>query len=380
MRLKRIPFFTCVLMISLTLFSSCKKDNEIKTTVLSPTVDDNRYTGGGTLKFMYSTDDGKNWQTNVPQMDPGTTLLVKLNNETADLTSEDFTFDWSNSSLAPVDATTDVARFNVQSANFQIYVIVADKVLLVSSSRSTGVFYSIDTLTGAKTELFTPKLNNEPVLGIRGFVFHTEKIKFYASTSTNEGGTIYEIDPATKAATVINNNNSGSDPEWYAVANFVVLPDDSLMGVGWLKDPDKNVLMKFGTDGKKSPRSFDLGLCCGLGMIYETGSEQLIISDDAENGSMRLVRTEVDGEVIDSRDIFELNNFPTDITNVWLATKCLAKSPDGKTFAIMYNYDTKESYFVRVDASGPKVTYLATLGADVNNQYNSLAFIPKYSL
>jgi hypothetical protein len=380
MRLNRILLFSVFFIITLGLLSSCKKDKEVKLLILSPTIDDNNYTGGGTVKFLFSTDEGKTYQTTVPEMTEGNVLLVKLNNESADLTTEEFSFDWSFSSLQPEDPTAAIARFVVKNSNFQIYVVVKDLLLLVTSHRNTGVFYSLDTLTGAKTELFTPLYNSAPIAGTRGFVYHIEKDRFYASTSTDEGGTIYEIDPATNAATIINENNSGTDPEWFTVANFVVLPDDSLMGIGPLNDFDHYVLMKFGTDGKKSPRTFDMDLCCGLGMIYKNDTEELIISDEPDNGSMRLVRSEVDGQVIDSRDIYELENFPTDISDIWLPTRSMAQDRDGKTFAIMFNNTTKESYLVRVNTSVPSVTYITTLGADANNQYNTLAFIPRHAL
>jgi hypothetical protein len=380
MRLNRILLFSAFFILALGLLSSCKKDNEVKLMVLSPTIDDNDYTGGGTVKFQYSTDEGKTYQASVPQMNEGDVLLVKLNNETNDLTTEEFSFDWSYSSLKPEDPTAAIARFVVKKSNFQVYVIVKDLVLLVTSHRNTGVFYTLDTLTGAKTELFTPLYNSAPIAGTRGFVYHIEKDKFYTSTSTNEGGTIYEIDPATNAATIINENNSGTDPEWFTIANFVVLPDDSLMGIGSLNSSDQYALMKFGTDGKKSPRAFNMDLCCGLAMIYKTDTEELIISDDPDNGSMRLVRSEVDGEVIDTRDIYELENFPTDVSNIWLPTRSMAQDRGGKTFAIMFNYDTKESYLVRINTAVPSVTYITTLGADANNQYNTLAFIPRHAL
>lgn len=348
--------------------------------VVSPTIDDGDYTGGGTVNFLYSTDEGKTYQNTVPQLHEGDLLMVKLNNGTADLTTDDFNFDWSFSSLQPEDPTAAVARYIAKTSNFQVYVVVKDKVLLVTSHRSTGVFYSLDTLTGAKAELFTPLYNSAPIAGTRGFVYHTEKDKFYASTSTNEGGTIYEIDPATNAATVINDNNSETGPEWFAIANFVVLPDDSLMGIGRLNDPDHYALMKFGTDGKKSPRSFPLDVCCSLGMIYNNNTEELIIADDPDEGSIRLVRSEVDGETIDTRDIYELENFPTDVSALWLPTRSMAMDRDGKTFAIMFNDNTKESYLVRINTDVPSVTYIATLGADANNQYNTLAFIPRHAL
>jgi hypothetical protein len=367
------------ILLAVSGLYSCKKDDEVKLTIQTPLMDLLDYTGGGTPVLLYSTDGGSTYSTTVPEFDAGTVIMVKVNNGTADLTTEDYIFDWSFSSLDPADTHAAIAVFTADNRNFQVYVRVDDILVMVTANRTSGKMYVVDTL-GVKTESFTPKVNNTEIPGIRGFVYHIKKAKYYATTSSSVGGIIYEIDPATDVATVINDNMEGVDAEWFGIANLVVMPDDSLLGVGFLKDPTQNAIMKFGTDGNKSPAHEDLDLCCGLGLLFDNDSDELIISTEADPGSMKLVRSELDGNVVDIRSIFNLINFPGAASSTELATKAITRDKSGNTFAIMFNIETKATYFVQLDFSVPSVTYIATLGADETDQYSSLAFVPKHTL
>jgi hypothetical protein len=368
----------CILLAVSALYS-CKKDDEEPLTIQNPLLDLLDYTGGGTPVLHYSTDGGATYSTTIPKFDAGTVLTVKVNNGTADLTTDDYTFDWSFSSIQPEDTHAAIAVFTATTRSFQIYVRIDDILVMVTANRTSGKIYVVDTL-GVKTESFTPKFNNTEIPGIRGFVYHIKKAKYYATTSSSVGGIMYEIDPGTDIATVINDNMEGVDPEWFGIANLVVTPDDSLLGVGFLQDPTQNAIMKFGTDGNKSPAHENLDLCCGLGLLFDKDSDELIISTEADPGSMKLVRTELNGDVLDIRSIFNLINFPGAASSADLATKAITRDKSGNTFAIMFNIDTKATFLVQIDFSVPSVTYIATLGADETDQYSSLAFVPKHTL
>jgi hypothetical protein len=368
--------------MGITFLYSCKDDETPTFTISNPTIDSDGYTGEGTLVFLYSTDGGVTYSATLPKVPNGTVIMVKVSNGVGDLTSEDFEFDWSGSSPAPANIDDDVATFTMQNGNMTINVKVEDVITLISSHRTTGKFYSLNKATGAKTEIFTPTISEEPVLGIRGFVYHPAKNLFFATTSTDEGGIIYTINPATKEATIINDNNASSDPEWYGLANMVVLPDDSLLALGWLMTPTVNVLTKFGTNGGRSPYAVETqgDLCCGLGMLYDVETSEAIIASDPDNGAMNLYTLNAAGELIDAQIITNLVDFPSDITSSWMPTKCLVKDKDGTIFGIMFNDATKESYLVKVNLSTPSVTYISTLGADNSNQHNSLALVPNHVL
>jgi hypothetical protein len=370
-----------MLLIGITILYSCKDDEKPTFTVENPTIDSDEYTGPGTLVLMYSTD-GTTFSTTLPKVHNGEVVTVKISNGTEDLTTDDYSFDWSGSSPAPSDVNGGIATFTAQSGSITIGVTVEDLTTLISSNRTTGKFYSIDKTSGAKTEIFTPMLGETAVLGIRGFVYHPSMDLFYATTSSDEGGIIYQISPSTKMATIINDNNAASDPEWYGLANLVVMPDDSLLALGWLVDPNANILTKFGKDGKRSQKQiYTQGdLCCGLGMLYDIATSRVTIASDPENGSLNLVTLDAAGKVLGAQVIANLINFPSDMADVWLPTKCLVKDKDGVIYGIMFNDTTKESYLVKVSLSTPSVTYIATLGANSSNQHNSLALVPNHTL
>jgi len=349
------------------------------------------YTMGGTLALWYSLDDGETFSRDLPEVPLRAELMVKVNNGVADLTLESFTFDWSASSIAPDSATQDIVIFKVFEEIEDISVTVTELKTLITSHRSNGLFSSILATTGNTTPLFTATTDGNDLTDVRGFVYHPNKDKFYISQASYNAdginprkGYLYTIDPATKVSTIINANDGlGGVAIWDAINNWGVTEDDSLMGYGDFNS-DGNGLVKFGTDGGRSSNTLQVSsVCCGLGMLFRAESSEMIVGNSwsANNGQIILDRIDMNtGLVTNVMTTSELVGFPIDMSLEWLTTKAMAQFGDGTIYGILYPSSTQSSYFVSIDMAASTVTYISTLGAGKANQFNMLAYVPKYTL
>jgi hypothetical protein len=365
---------------------SCKDDDEPVFQISTPTLETSNYTGTGTLTLLYSTDGGATFSPNLPSnLENGTKVLVKINNGSEDLTDDDFTFDWSGSTPAPANTTADIAEFTVSGGNLGIEVELDELWALVTSHRTNGKFFSLNSATGAKTEIFTPTYEGTAMTDIRGFVYHPNKKLFYASVSSmvnNEpAGFLYTINPANDQATRINENNGANDHEvWDAIVNWVVAEDDSLIAVGDFNG-EGNGIVKFGTDGVRAQGTTIVDFCCGLGLIWESENEILVANGwNTANGEVILESYDLNGELTDDQSIISFEGFPSDISSIWLPMRALAKDKDGTLYGILFNDTAKVSYLVKVDRANGKIIYVSTLGENGQNQYNTLAFVPKHTI
>lgn len=375
----------CILLavgIGSVFLQSCKDDEpNPRFKIETASVDESTYTGSGTLSLLYSTDGGETFTATLPEkLKKGTKVLVKVNNGTEDLSDDDFIFDWSTSSPAPTDETSGIAEFTIGSGNLKVNVELEEIMALLTNHRTTGKFYTIDPVTGDKEGSFTITSGGVDVLGIRGFLYHPKKKLYYATTSADEGGILYSIDPATSQATVIHENDGANDEEtWYAVANWVVASDDSLVALSEFVDGAG--IVKFGTDGSRSEKITRVDFCCGLGVTWHTNNSLLVANGwITGDGEVTLQNFALDGEGIDSQTLTNMEGFPVDISTEWLNMKALAKGKSGELYGILFTYDTRVSYFVKIDLGAEKINYISTLGEGNSNQYNTLVYIPKHLL
>lgn len=261
--------------------------------------------------------------------------------------------------------------------------------VLVTSHRQTGVFYKLDKSTGEKTEIFTPTINGNTLMELRALVYHPGENLFYvsASSETFENGTqsgyLYSLNPNTKAATVINDNQD----DWYAINNWAVAEDDSLIGVGYFRGGgifgNGSGVAKFGTDGE--PGANLVGspeICCGNGLVYDKSTGIMLVASGnySDDGEIIIETISAEGVITNSTNITTLTGFPEDQSTTWSVVKAMAKDKKGDIYGIFFNDDLEMTYLVAIDIEGEEITYISTLGADDENQYNSLAFIPaKYA-
>lgn len=276
--------------------------------------------------------------------------------------------------------------------------------VLITSNRSTGQFYQIDVTTGTTTPLFKITYNGETLYDIRGFVYHPKLQKYFASVNSYENlgdgeqnGTLYSIDPATKVATQINDNDgkvNASDPNqsyeiWDAIVNWAVASDDSLVAVGDFNG-NGNGFVKFGTNGGRSLKTTTANVCCGLGMIYDAETGQAWVGNDPNDGEVYLEQFDTQtGESLDDISLTTFEGFPDDFNEIsatsWMPLKGMAtnsEDPAGTIYGLLFNNESasKKTYFVILDLDNSKVKYVSTLGLNVGDQYNSLTFVPSNKL
>ena len=371
-----------MLFCAAVALQSCKDDDDPTFRVGGAEIEADGYTAEGTLRLLYSVDDGGTFTATVPtDVKPGTKVLVKVNNGTSDLSDADFSFDWSGSTPAPSNVAGDIAEFTFGSNNASINVEVADLWSLVSSHRNTGKFYSLDKTNGDSTEIFTVTFDGGKLSSVRGFVYHYNQKSFYASVNTDVGGYLYKIAPVTKVATRINENNGSDDHDvWDAIVNWAVAPDDSLIAVGDFND-DGNGIVKFGTDGGRSSKTTVVDICCGLGMLYDATASELLVGNgwESNDGEIIIDVVGLDGEITDSHTITNFEGFPTDFSEYWLTLKAMAKDKDGVIYGILFNDGEKDSFLVKIDLAAGSISYVSTLGTDNANQFNTLVFLPNYT-
>lgn len=259
--------------------------------------------------------------------------------------------------------------------------------VLVTSHRANGTFYKLNTKTGEKTEIFTATIGGSTLTEVRAFVYHPKEKLFYASANSyvdfgdgERRGFLYSMNPKTKEATIINNNdgNGGDYAVWDAIVNWAVADDDSLIAVGDFNADASDGIVKFGTDGGRSNWTIPVDFCCGLGLLYDKKTEVMLVgsSENSSDGEVIIETINSDGEITETSIITTLTDFPDDLSASWLNLKSMAEAKNGTVYGILHDYDSGKSYFVKIDIAGEEVTYISTLGLDWDNQYNVLAFIP----
>lgn len=381
MKKTRLLFFAALATTAFN-FSSCSDDDKPTFNIPTTNIDGDAYTMGGSLRLLYSIDNGANYSATVPaNIGENVHVFVKLNNGTTDLTTDDFDIDWTGSSPAPTAIESGVAEF-VVSANIAVQVTVTDKMTLVTSHRANGKFFAVNPSTGALTEAFTPMYADAALTSVRGFVYHYKKGLYYASLNTDKGGYLYTINPSTKVATRINENNGANGAAvWDAVVNWAVAADDSLIAIGDFNG-DGNGVVKFGTDGGRSAKTAQADICCALGMLYDAaaGEFQIANGENANEGEVIIDRVTNAGVFVGESTAMDLVGFSDDFSSDYIYLRTMAKSPAGEVYGTLYSSEFRKTYFVKINIASATITYVATLGENNENQYNSLAFIPNYTL
>jgi hypothetical protein len=380
--MKSIPSFSCTLTILLIgSLSSCYDNSTFN--VIPDSINSYAYSAGGTLTFLYSIDGGSTFTPEIPKaLKVGATVLVKLNNGKFDLKSDDFRLDWSGSIPAPKNIIADVAEIKVVGGNILIKVFVEDNYSLVAGNSSDGKFYVLNPngIEYFKVNEFKFVYNGETLTGIRAFVYHARMKLFYASTNS---GQLFSIDPESKIASRIN-ENKGSDGStiWNSVDNWAVASDDSLISVGNFKD-DGNGIVKFGTDGRRSRKTIHSNICCGMGIIYDSRTNDFIIQNGKNDGVGMTSLETLSGSTGLLTKIVTITNYWEISTQGNNYLKALARlgGEGGIIYGILYSTFTKESYLVVVTGiyGGLSIRKIALLGAKEEEYYN-LTYIPNYAL
>ncbi|MBX2958115.1 MAG: hypothetical protein KF846_18270 [Cyclobacteriaceae bacterium] len=257
--------------------------------------------------------------------------------------------------------------------------------VLITSHRKNGKVFKVDVTSGVLTEIFTPTVGANTLKEIRAFVYHRGEDKFFASATSfvdqdnPRSGVLYSIDPTTKVGTIINDNTGGggSYAVWDAVVNWAVASDESLISVGDF-NANGNGIVKFGVNGGRSTKTKQLNACCGFALLYDRSTGELQISNGEESDDKEIIFNTINtsGTITNTTSITTFADFPASLDNHWLTLKAMAKDRAGKIYGILFDTDVSVTYFVEVNLTTLTIRYISTIGADNNNQYNSLAYIP----
>jgi hypothetical protein len=257
------------------------------------------------------------------------------------------------------------------------------KKVLVVGSMFTGQFYTVNLNDGSLTELFVPTLGGDDLLNVRTLVYHPGEKKYFALLTRQSGGKLVSIDPATKVATVINDNTV--DP-WYQLSSLLVTSDDSLLAVGDFGDFGEG-FTKFGTDGEQSDRLIinENGMCCGYGMIYFSKQKQIVVANGYDqpypyDGTVNFDTYTKDGDYVSTFTIVneDITGFTDDLSTDYLAIRSMASKSDSNTgdvYGVMVAYNLGNSYLVKIDLVGKKIQWVGDLDTAGEYDFAPLTFV-----
>jgi len=381
--------FAAVLLSGILSTQSCTDAPAPDFVVGAPTINQGGYTAPSTLSLQYSVDGGKTYSTTVPRLPAGTVLNAKVVGGGADLSVNDFSFDWSATTPAPSASTVDrdVADITVSGGDVTINVTVSDLYSLVSSNSGSGKFYSIDPLTGAPTEAFTPSHNGQVLNRIQAFSYHPRKNRFYASVHQSDGAVaidlFYSINPTTKASELLNSTNSPGD----FVSNWAVAADDNLISLTYRDDSESTFINWIGTDGKKLDKSKKVYDHVSSGLLYNPTTNSVLFGLDNgssyfNNFSIRKANAttgaKVDDTVINIFSGFQGSFEPSSGSAI---KGIVDANSANELFALLFDdsSSSKKTYFVKINLSTQTATFISTIGVDGDNRYNNLTWIPNYA-
>ena len=111
-------------------------------------------------------------------------------------------------------------------------------------------------------------------------------------------------------------------------------------------------------------------------------TNKFILSNDGTYKN-KVIISDLDGAtgaLTNQIDIITFTGFPEDFSVASsLSLKAMAQNGSTATvFGLLYNgiSASKKTYFVKIDLTAKSMTYISTIGADNNNQYNNLTYVP----
>jgi hypothetical protein len=274
MSLYPIKFRSSVILLCLSIMTSCQKDVDF-VSIKSVDIYSREYTGAGTPSILYSLDRERTFSSQVPtNIRKGTQVAVKIWNGVEDIQTNDFNIYFSGSRPQP-QLTGSTWTF---TANDEIIInaSVSDKTSLVFSHVSNGTFYRLNLQTKEFEEIFTIKKAGKAITRIKAFAFDAKRRSFFISTNN---GLLYSANADTKEAAIINDNTGAyGTAVWNSVDNWSVDDQDSLIAVGDFGEDGRGIA-KFSVSGVRSKRVIKSEICCGLGMLYDPKSKNMIIQN-----------------------------------------------------------------------------------------------------
>lgn len=392
MKMRKLAF--CIWICTYTLLQwNCSKDDGPKTpsdgdnpspvetfyNITQATINDDEYTAPGELFFLYSIDNGDSFTAEKPEdLSKGDELWVKINNGEVDLSEEDFSFDWSDSSLAPANATNAVAKFVVKESDISIASTIIDKIELLVSNRNTGQFFVLDLSDGGLTPAFTFLEGELPLERVRGVVFNYNNGNLYVTT-TKFGlskSQLYKVDTNNMQATVINEN---SDSTWSGISDLVITEGNKILATIGFSGGDTPALIEFDLDGTASDYTLVNGddiPCCGLGMTYGTSMEEILIGTGFSD-PLKIYKSDLQGKISDVHNL-TLEGFEnTNPASYFIRN--LIKTKNGEIYALCFEDGDSNTHIAQVDLENNLLKHISQIGSGTQQRYNGLVQIPAYA-
>ncbi len=368
--------FSIALAAMVTILS-CKDDNKPIFEINEFEINTDNYTNGEVV-FMVSTDGGNTFSTNIPtSLEEGQTITVRATDGLDPLDTELFDVDYS----ACIPEATSIdgadATFKVEGSAISVKVVIEDIQTLVAVNKGTAVFHTVDMENKSLTAAFTVTENGDPLTDIRSFIYNRFDKNYYITRNTKSGGGIYSVDPATSAATSINDN---ADNDWDAIADLVLMSNGDLLGNMWVNnDPGGHSLAQIKTTGEVGTinKIFDNtndDICCGMGTIQVKGTNNYMIGD--QNLKVHMVGIDGQGETLQ----YTLDPDFTDVVVGDVVIKSLTQNHDGTVLGLLFNWNDSKSYLVAFDTTNKIVSKVMALEKDGETNFQALKYIPKYTL
>nr|WP_299383686.1 hypothetical protein [Allomuricauda sp.] len=386
MRIRRLAL--CALSIwALTLVGCGKDDSPVNTNdgpdetfynITAATINTDAYTAPGTLSFRYSVDNGETYTVEKPEdLSKGDELWVKINNGEVDIFEEDFYFDWSNSSLAPADAESDLAKFVVKESDITLAATVTDKLELLVSQRDTGQFFVLDLSDGGLTPAFTILEGELALDRVRGAIYNYNDGNLYVSTAkfNTTKSQLHKVNLQAKQSSTINDN---PDSTWEGIADLVITEENKILATIGFGGGQNPAIIEFGLDGSASEHiliSGDNIPVAGLGLTASQDGGYLI----GDAFSTKIHRCNASGEIAETINLV-LQGFEEDADSGNFYIKNLIQTSDALYAICLEKIDnaTQYTYVARVDLENEQLTYLYKVSTHPL-QFNALVQIPAYA-
>lgn len=250
-----------------------------------------------------------------------------------------------------------------------------EPVVLVVAERNTGKLFTVDSKSGAKTEIGPVTFNSNGLTNIRALIYSKENQTLYASSTDAGGGKVYTINPETLVSTIFD---ADANDHWYGVADLLMTSDNKLLGILWFKDAAAigygAGLQVWNTNGTMSSQKLftDETICCGFGLIYGTTKSELIISSE----DLEIYTSDLNGNVEFSATL-TASGFESGSSPSGLYIQNMVKDTSGKIFAIVYNEDTGNTHLAEINLTNNTVKQIGQLNSGNSNRYHALVLLLK---
>lgn len=242
--------------------------------------------------------------------------------------------------------------------------------VFVVAERSTGKLFILDKTSAIKTETgaAVTLAGGDALTNIRGMVFDPSTKKIFASTTTQGGGKLYAINPATMTATLINDN---TENDWYGVADLKITSTKNIIASLYFHDgstlgygPGFITFDHTGTVLDEVHFS-ESSINTGMGIVDGSITDQFLVASwsleiytaDTEGNTELLGSLTPVGFEIEGPEKFTIQN--------------MVKDNKGVIFGIVYCFDNGNTYLAKVDLANEQLINIGQINDEESEDEES---------